>query len=162
MVGDHWSSRAIRRWQAGIGYPPLTCDATHVALYAGNGEVIHAIMSRVVRQPVHDYFTGRDMAVATWQAPVALGQTRPVLDARLVSAAERWIGQPYEWLRALDQILGGQDDAGAPMVCSTFIDIVFDTVFGAHSPLFAPGANLPVPFPPPAHVFGQPSLIEPA
>lgn len=145
----------ISRYQQDYGYAPRASDASHVAIYLGDHSVIHAVFPRVSVVSVSDYFMGREVCSGRWRATSPLD--RAFRGHLLCKAAASFVGRPYETINLFRQV-ALSNLAIPPLVCSTFVDLAFDAVFGARSPIHS-GPGPTAPFITPAHIFSRQAFL---
>lgn len=143
------------------GYPQHCCRATHVALYVGGGEIIHAVRPKVVRCALVDYFTAPGTVLTTWDPPEGATWSRDDLARRLCAAAAAQVGKPYETARLIEFLaaerITGQTDLTPPRVCSTFVrDLFLDQPEG--EAIMGRPRAFPGGLPTPAFLFAQTAL----
>lgn len=184
------SAQLIKTYQAKSGYSGDAKNITHVAMYIGNGRIVHSILrgatirneivevlSGVVEQGIYEYFDGSLISMVSAFAKKGEESVR----ARLVSEARARIGTPYALKATLAEAMAMSLEANAPEVasalrrysvealassatCSHFLFDTYNTVLGEHSPVGFDDVPIYTHFVPPAHFFVHPKLrtLEPA
>jgi hypothetical protein len=169
--GDTKTSKPIIGFQRHCGYQPDAADASHVAVYCGEGRIVHAVSPKVVEEGLLPYFAGRRVALATWDLPGSTGN-RSRKATEIVSHMRRNVGQRYDSLAVVTSalaVLGRKRNVGGreakrlrqPLVCSTLVSDAFFLAFGEGSPLFHPQITDKAGFTLPAYLFCQPGLRDP-
>lgn len=165
---DSKSGHIVRGFQGICGYKPMARNACHVAVYCGEGEIVHAVSPLITKHPIKTYFAGRIVAATTWELDTD-PQARAVAAATVVQKLLDQVGQPYTRLRAVNSALftlaskvtGRQGKAiRIPTICSTIVEDAFTTTLRRRSPIFHPQIANKADFPVPAHIFCQPGLVD--
>lgn len=169
--GDSIKAKPITGFQRHCGYQPEAADASHVAVYSGDGTIIHAVSPKVVEEDPFDYFSGRMIALATWDDQSGkFGRARRA--AEIVAHMRRNVGQRYESITVVMSamaVLARKRSVGGrtakrlrqPLVCSTLVSDAFFHAFGESSPLYHPRIIDKAGFSLPAYLFCQPGLRDP-
>ncbi len=144
---------AIQAYQSKYGYVPKAADTTHVAIYCGNGKVVHAVRPQVRVEPVFPYFMKREVCAGRWLPLDTSPKRREALGQKIRDHAIGFSGQRYETLRLFRQVIDSKY-GGTPLVCSTLVDLAYDAVLGEDSPVHA-GPGPTAPFITPAHLFSR-------
>lgn len=176
MVGDlifrHGTKKGldaipIRNFQSRYGgYGPVASNITHVALYSGDGKVIHAVPPQAKEDVFLHYFIGANISICTWEAP---GIDRSTAVPRMITLARSYIGKPYSSFELFKVSLAAMDYDRHQMpnqphkkrlltICSTMVFDLFDAVLGAANPLDSEDEPRKLIFYVPAELFIQRGL----
>jgi hypothetical protein len=165
---DSKPGHIVRGFQGICGYQPMARNACHVAVYCGDGEIIHAVSPVITKQSIKTYFAGRIVAATTWELdadPKARADAAETIVQKLLDK----VRHPYTGFRAVHSALstvatkvtGRQAKAvRIPTVCSTIVEDAFTTTLRQQSPIFHPQIANKADFPVPAHIFCQPGLVD--
>ncbi len=146
----------IRYIQGIAGYPEKAMSASHVALYAGDGLIIHATFGQGCVEEPASYLLGRDVVLGTWHHA-----RRDAFEGQLIAEARTQLRSPYEMGRMFVQTIHASAGAREPFICSTFVSAVFRAVMGREMPLHDDRIARRLAFVSPAHLFVQPGLVDP-
>ena len=160
----------IRVFQQKVGgYSDVASNVTHVAIYAGQGKVIHAVPPMVCEDDLASYFAGSKISIVTWDS----AEGGRVLRAdSIISHLRQRIGIPYPRLALMQHCLKEalaykeiaprlqQDRKQQLAICSTVIFDSFDFVLDDKNPLYSDTVPQRVSILLPAHLFVQPGLID--
>ena len=170
----------ITNYQEYLGYPRDACMATHVSLYVGGGEVIHAVYalgnassSCVLRQGFEEYFTGTKISIVSPFGPLLDEVER----AAVVGQAEERLGTAYSlrvialtafgdraqwlWTRGKISKQAIREELQRGQICSTLVFESYLRALGNRTPLVRNGiisAHGPVVLP--ADFFLNPNLTD--
>lgn len=169
--GESMKTSPITGFQRHCGYQPDAADASHVAVYSGDGKIVHAVYPKVVEEALSAYFKGRTIALATWDDPLGKVARARRADA-IVTHMRGNVDRRYDTINAVASalaVLGRKRTVGGriakrlrqPLVCSTLVSDAFFLAFGAESPVSHPQIADKAGFSLPAYLFSQPGLRDP-
>lgn len=160
----------IRNFQERVGkYPLAASNVTHVAVYSGEGRVIHAVPPRVCEEDFGHYFDGSKISAVTWTPKFC---SREDAAKRIVAHMRKSIGRDYpsiELVRACMVEVARLHAHNRNLelkkkeqlaICSQIVFDSFDLVLDKDNPLHSGRVPQTISILVPAHIFMQPRLFD--